>query len=288
MSRRQGDFPVVRTVGLPGHPFQDLYHSILKSSWLVYFTGFGVCFLAVNAFFALFYWLAPGAIANATPGSFGDAFFFSVQTLATIGYGSMAPATLYGHLVVTAEALVGMVGLAIVTGLTFAKFSRPTSRVIFSEKAVLGRRDDAPYLMFRMGNARSSTILEAQLRVILLAEETSAEGQTMRVMRELPLVRDRTAVFALTWTAMHPIDEKSPFFGDGAIQALRAKKAELFLTLSGLDETFSQTVHARYRYELDDLAENALFRDVVSVGADGARLLDYAHFHEVVPLGDPG
>src|SRR5262245_5931787 len=129
--------PPVRAVGLPSAPFQDLYHSILTCPWWVYFTGFVVLFLGMNGVFAVLYACAPGCIANAEPGSFRDAFFFSVQTLATIGYGAMAPATMYGHVVVTIEALVGLLGVAIVTGITFAKFSRPTARVLFSEKVVL-------------------------------------------------------------------------------------------------------------------------------------------------------
>ena len=283
---KQNEFVPVRTVGLVRHPFQDLYHSILTCSWWQYFGGFGLIFVFANTVFACLYLLEPGSIANATPGSFRDAFFFSVQTLATIGYGAMAPATLFGHVVVTLEALTGMLGIAIVTGITFAKFSRPTARVVFSKRVVVSRRNGVPHLMFRMGNARRNMILEAQLRVIVLVEDISTEGAVMRAPIELPLVRDRTAMFVMTWTAMHAIDEKSLFFGPDAMTRLRKKRAEIFLSLNGMDETFAQPVHARCRYALDDIAQDARFKDVLRILEDGTREIDYRNFHDVVPLDE--
>jgi inward rectifier potassium channel len=282
MAQNETRFPPIRAVGLPRSPFQDLYHSILTCAWWVYFGGFVGMFLSVNAVFAGLYLLAPGCIANATPGSFGDAFFFSVQTLATIGYGAMAPATRYGHVIVTIEALVGLLGVAIVTGITFAKFSRPTARVIFSDKAVLASRNGVRHLMFRMANARRNMLVEAHLRVAVLLEEVSAEGQVLRTPHEIPLVRDRTALFMLSWTAMHKIDEKSPFFGDDWRTRLAAKKGELFLSLVGTDETFAAQIHARKRYALDDIVTDAHFKDVLVIHEDGTRVIDYRNFDEVV------
>src|SRR5262249_27446636 len=158
-------------------------------------------FFATNTFFALLYMSAPGSVLNARDGSFEDAFFFSVQTLATIGYGVMSPGTRFGHIVVTLEALTGILGVALITGLTFAKFARPTARALFTEKAVFSRRNGVPHLMFRMANWRRNMVVEAQLRVILPAEEKTAEGETMRKVTELALVRDRTPMFSLTWNA---------------------------------------------------------------------------------------
>jgi len=135
-----------------------------------------------------------------------------------------------------------------------------------------------------MGNARSNMILEAQLRVFLLMEEITSEGTFMRRPIDLPLVRDRTAMFSMSFTAMHAIVEGSPFFGDDAMEKLRAKKAEIFLTFVGTDETFAQTVHARCHYWLDDIVPNAHFKDVLTVSADGTRLVDYRHFHDVVKI----
>jgi inward rectifier potassium channel len=276
----------VVAVGRPRAPLADIYHSLLGLKWWQFFLAVGVGFVAANAVFALAYALVPGSIANARPGSFEDGFFFSVQTMATIGYGLMAPATRFGHLLVTIEAIIGVLGFALVTGMTFARFSRPTARVLFANAAVIGPRDGVPHLMFRMANARHNAIVEAQLHVLLLMEEVSREGQVLRRPYELELVRDRNSMFVLTWTAMHKIDESSPFFGPDARARLRARKAELFLTLTGIDETISQTIHARCNYQLDAIVENAYFADVLTVQADGTRVIDYGKFHDVVPTNE--
>ncbi len=274
----------IRTIGRKRAPYDDLYHSVLTSSWWLFFALVALAFISANALFAVGYLMQSGSIANAREGSFQDAFFFSVQTMATIGYGGMAPATLFGHIMVTFEAIVAMLGVALVTGITFAKFSRPTARVLFADKAVIAPRDGVPHLMFRMANWRRNTILEAQLRVILLVEETTPEGQVMRRPMELSLVRDRNPLFLMTWTAMHRIGEESPFHGADALARLRARKAELFLSLMGTDETFAQTVHARRGYRLSDIVVGAQFADVLTFLEDGTRVIDYRPFHDVVPL----
>jgi inward rectifier potassium channel len=277
-------FPAIRTIGRKWAPHEDLYHSVLTRSWWEFVAMVAGAFVLANAFFGVLYALQPGSIANARSGSFEDGFFFSVQTMATIGYGGMAPATLYGHMLVTCEAIVAMLGVAVVTGVTFSKFAKPTARVLFADKIVLGPRDGVPHLMFRMANWRRNTILEAQLHVILLLEEISQEGHVMRRPMDLSLVRDRNPLFVMSWTAMHRIDEKSPFYGPDAIEKLRKRKGEIFLSLMGIDETFAQTVHARRGYKLSDIVMNAHFADVLSISDDGTRLLDYRAFHQVVPV----
>jgi inward rectifier potassium channel len=237
-----------------------------------------------NMLFAWLFLAEPGAIANVRPGSFEDAFYFSVQTLATIGYGGMYPVTRFAHLVVTFEALTGIMSVAVVTGLTFTRFARPTARVLFSEKVVLARRDGVPHLMFRIANWRRNQISEAHLHVVLMATERTREGEVLRRQTDLPLLRDRTAVFALSWTAMHVVDEQSPFHGEGALERLRAQKAELFLSLTGMDETIGQTITARHGYTLDDIVTDVRFADVLTIHPDGTRVIDYRRFHEVVPL----
>jgi inward rectifier potassium channel len=282
--RNASTFFRIRAVGQKWAPYEDLYHSVITMSWWSFFVMVALGFIAANALFAVAYLLQPGSIAGASSGSFSDAFFFSVQTMATIGYGTMAPATLFAHIMVTFEAIITMLGVALVTGVTFSKFSRPTARVVFSEKVVLGPRDGEPHLMFRMANWRGNMILEAQLRVILLVEETSLEGHVMRRPLDLPLVRDRNPMFVMTWTAMHRIDDASPFYGPDAMVRLRERKAEIFLSLMGIDETFSQTVHARRGYKLSDIVLNAHFADVLSVAEDGTRQIDYRTFHDVIPV----
>lgn len=284
MTTRRGEFPQIQAIGHRSPFYEDIYHSILTRPWWQFFLVACGVFLGVNAIFAGLYTAQAGAIANARSSSFEDAFFFSVQTMATIGYGGMAPATRFAHIIVTVEALTGTLYTALLTGLTFAKFARPRARVLFSEKAVVAPRNGVPHLMFRMANWRRNNIVEAQLRVVLLVIERTTEGEEMRRPIELPLVRDRNAVFILTWSAMHRIDETSPFYGPDAAERLRAMGAQIFLTITGTDETIGQTVHARYAYDLNDILWDWRFVDVLRVLPDGTRIIDYARFHEVSPI----
>lgn len=277
-------FAGVVTRGQERRLHEDFYHSVLTWKWWQFFAFVACAFLGINLVFAFLYTLEPGAIANARDGSLEDAFYFSVQTFATIGYGGMMPATRFAHFVVTLEAISGILSGALITGLTFAKFARPTSRVLFSEKIVIAPRNGVPHLMIRMANWRRNMVVEAQLRVLILVDDVTAEGERLRRPVEVPLVRDRTAMFILSWTALHTIDEKSPFYGPDAIAKLRAKRAEIIVTLSGLDETIGQQITARYRYQLDDIITDARFVDVLSLRDDGTRLLDYSKFHEVEPI----
>ena len=140
-----------------------------------------------------------------------------------------------------------------------------------------------PHLTFRVANWRHNLVTEAQLRVILLVSEQTREGETLRRQIEVPLVRDNTPLFALTWTVLHLVDGRSPFFGADALSRLRAASAEIYVTLTGLDEAMGQ-IHAQHSYRLDDIVTNMRFVDVLKVRPDGTRELDYRHFHDVVPL----
>jgi len=278
----------VRTHGQDVPLFEDVYHRVLAMPWWRFFAYVGATWVGVNLVFALLYAAVPGCVSGAAPGNLEDAFYFSVQTFATIGYGAMAPATRFGHVVVVCEALVGTLGIALVTGVTFAKFARPTARVLFASKAVVHIRDGVPHLVFRLANWRGNMVVEGQLHVSLLKRVTTREGDVIRIPVELPLVRDRTAMFALTWVPMHRIDEKSPLWGGlEARDRLLAEGAEIFLSFSGMDETLGQSIQARYRYRLDDIAYNARFADVLTIEPDGTRIIDYAHFHDIEPLGRP-
>jgi inward rectifier potassium channel len=277
---RGGQSNVVR-LGQRPSLVRDLYHSLITRSWPVLFLLVAAMFLTINSLFALAYLARDGAIANARPGSFADAFFFSVHTFATIGYGTMSPAGLYGNLVVTVEALFGLLGFALATGLVFAKFAQPTAHVLFSRRAVIALRDGRPALMFRMANERANEIVEAHLRVVLVRDERSAEGETIRRLIDLPLLRDQTPLFSLTWTAVHPIDAASPLRSETAA-TLAACEGEIIVVLTGIDATFSQTVHARHSYGYDEIVWNGRFTDVLSTLPDGRRAIDYSRFHEVV------
>jgi inward rectifier potassium channel len=262
--------------------FGDLYHFLLTSSWPRLLGVLALAFVGANTVFALAYVDLPGSIENARPGSFADAFFFSVQTMGTVGYGKMVPATLAGNVLVTIEVVTGLVGMALFTGLAFAKFSRPTARVLFSSRAVVAPFDAVPSLMFRMANARGNTIVEAQVHVVLARNETTAEGDRMRRFHDLELARRQSALFALSWTAIHPITAASPL-RDATPASLAAADAEVVVTLLGFDDHFAQTVHARHRYRADEILWNARFADILFT--DGGRRVDYARFHDVLPLG---
>jgi inward rectifier potassium channel len=263
--------------------WRDPYHLMLTVPWTGFLGMTALLYVAVNTLFAIAYLLGGDGIANATPGSFVDAFFFSVQTLASIGYGAMYPKSLYANVLVTIEAMVGLVGIAVMTGLAFARFSRPTARVIFSQTAVVNPYDGMPMLMFRAGNRRRNQILEAQMQVYLMRDEVSAEGQTMRRFYDLKLMRSRTPSFTLSWTAMHPIDQDSPLYGVSP-EALEAMKVSIVASLSGIDETVVQVIHARQIYAARDVLWNHRFVDIFYETPDGHRYIDYSYFHETVPL----
>ena len=262
----------------------DLYHTLLTIPWSGFFAVLAVSYVVFNLAFGACYLLVPGGIANARPASFADAFFFSVQTMATIGYGQMYPQSLAANLLVSVEVLLGMSGLALATGLIFARFSRPTARVMFSEVAVVTVHDGVPTLMFRAANQRRNQILEAQVSVSLLRDEQTAEGTPMRRFHDLALVRSRTPMFLLTWTVMHRIDERSPLFG-ATPQSLAADGVELVVTMVGLDTSASQTVHARYSYLADEIVWNRRFVDILSFHPDGTRIVDYRRFHDLADAG---
>lgn len=268
--------------------WRDRYHTMLTMSWLAFFSWTAFVYLAANALFALGYWLGlpltgEAAIANADPHSFADAFFFSVQTMAAIGYGAMHPQTLYANILVTIESLVGLMAIAMVTGLTFARFSRPTTRVMFSTVVVIAPYDGVPTLMFRAANQRRNRIIEAQLSMTLVWNEVSSEGHAMRRFYDLALVRSQTPVFALTWTVMHAITPESPLYGMTEADLVETD-TELVITLTGLDETLSQMVHARHSYGPTDILRNMIFVDLFTHLPDGRFAIDYARFHQVQPV----
>lgn len=275
----------VLAVGLRRAPLADLYHSLITWSWARLFASMGVAYVAVISAFALVYLaLGDGAIEHARLESFEDAFFFSFQTMATIGYGHMVPKSTAANLVSVVQVMIGLAGTAVSTGLVFAKFARPTARVLFSRVAVVTAFDGQPALLFRVANERANQIVEAQLNVALLLDEVTAEGEHVRRAYDLALRRDRSLLFSLTWLAVHPIGPGSPLHGLTAAR-LRAGAATLIVSLTGLDEHLGQLVHARHVYAADEILFGQRFVDVIEVLPDGGRLIDYRRFHEVTPEG---
>jgi inward rectifier potassium channel len=275
----------IHVIGGQGGGFRDFYHAVLTIPWWGFFVALVCIYFSANLIFATLYWLDPGGVANARPGSFLDAFFFSVETISTIGYGAMTPSDLYANVVMTAEAFSGLGLVAIATGLIFSRVSRPTARVVFSRVAVVTTFDGAPSLIFRAANQRGNQILEAEAFVDLLSQVETVDGHSMRRFERLGLVRSRHPMFALTWTLIHVIDETSPLFGATA-ESLLAQGAEIMVSLSGVDEIFAQRIYARYSYLPDEIVWNRRLADVLTMGEDGRRVVNYDNFHKLMDAPD--
>ena len=264
-------------------PENNFYHWLLGTTWLKFLLLVILVYLGANLFFAVAYLACgPGAISNTDPNSLAEVFFFSVQTMATIGYGRMTPIGTWPNAIVTFEAFFGIVYSALTTGLAFARFTRPTAGVRFSKVAVVGNHDGIKTFKFRVANDRSSHIVEAQLRLWLIAESMTSEGERYRRSVELQLHRSESPVFSLTWTAMHSIDETSPlseYLGKHAIE----KQWHLLITFTGYHESLANQVYARHVYLPKDVQQNATFIDIVTVLPDGDRIIDLTNFEKWLP-----
>lgn len=271
------------TQGLRPAVFQDLYHFFMTVSWPQLFATIAAFFLSFDVLFGYLYYLVPGCIANLNPPGFAGAFFFSVETLATVGYGEMHPQTLYGHVVSMIEIFVGLMTLALITGLMFARFSRPRARFLFAANAVVRPMDGKLTLMFRAANARLNVIQEASAQLRMMRDEVTEEGFRIRRITDLPLVRAQHPAFILGWNIMHVIDDGSPLKGQSA-DSLNAAATVFILSLSGTDVTTGQMLMARNEYPSTAIRWNQSFRDVLEVDDDGTLQIDYRKFNEVEPL----
>jgi len=270
----------VTVIGARASFGRDLYHWFLRQRWSVSLLVIAAGFLVVNAVFATAYYVT-GGIEGST--GWVDDFYFSVQTSATVGYGGMAPKTGLANAMMIAESVASLIVTAVATGLVFSKFSRTTARIRFGARAVIAPLDGVPTLMFRVGHERSGAMIETTIRVTLSRTETTKEGERYYRMYDLPLVRDRTPALTRTWTVMHPVTEWSQIRGMDAASAA-AWEIELLVTVTGLDETSMQTVHARWVYDHTDLAWGHKLAEVLSERADGSVVIDLRNFDAVVPL----
>ena len=262
--------------------FFDFYARLLRAPWhqvILLFAGF---YAVANALFAGLYLLAGDAVQNARPGSFLDAYSFSVQTMATIGYGAMSPRGVAGNALVLVESFTGLVALALATGIVFSKFARPRAGILFSNLAIISEHNGVPSLMLRIANSRGSDIADAAVRLTALLSETTAEGQSMRRFHDLALVRDRSPLLLMSWLVIHPIDEKSPLHGKrgGDWQDI-----QIYASVTGIDGVYGQTVYAYHLYIADHLVHGGQFADVIRRLPDGRRELDLRKFHDVVAPG---
>ena len=256
-----GSFNVERR-GLRVASSLSLYHTLLTTTWTRFMGLVVALYLLLNGVFAVaFVACGPGALVGGGEPGLLRAFFFSVETFSTIGYGIVSPTGLAANLVVTAEALVGLLWLALATGLLFARFSRPTARILFSRQAVVAPYRGGTAFEFRIANARSSQLIEVEAKV-LFARFEQAGGRAVRRFYPLALERDSVVFFPLAWTIVHPITESSPLHGLTA-DDLRASDAEFLVLLSGIEEAFAQRVHARSSYKGDEIVWGARFADIL-------------------------
>jgi inward rectifier potassium channel len=279
-------FPTGRqiiTYGLPRRPWQDLYHLLMTMSWPRLFASYAGFFIVFNLLFAAAYQLRPNGVANLNPAGYWGRFFFSVETLATVGYGDMHPQTVYAHVIASIEIFTGMMSLALITGMMFARFSRPTARILFARRAVVRQFDGRPTLMLRAANERQNVIMEASAQLRLLRDEQTVEGSRIRRIYDLPLRRSEQPTFIFGWTLLHVIDESSPLHG-ATRESFAESKAYLLLTIGGTDETTGQTLMSRQEYFSPSIHWNHGFVDIFTSGEDGIDRFDYSKFHDVAPL----
>jgi inward rectifier potassium channel len=277
--------PSFTTIGLPRSFWRDLYHRILAMRWRWFFLGAVIAYSGMHVVFAALFTAQPGSIGH-SDGSYLSAYFFSVQTMMTIGYGGMTPATTWANVIVTVEAFIGLLFTAMLTGLVFAKFTKPTASVLWSKVATISMHEGKPTLMIRMANARGNRIVEAAVSMTAAVTGVTKEGETFRKLHDLHLVRRSSPIFSISFTAMHVLDASSPLHGETE-ESLQKKALEIISILSGLDETSGQTVHARTSHAASDIRIGHRFADIITVEPDGNRVIDYTRFHDTKPAPLP-
>jgi inward rectifier potassium channel len=258
---RDGSFNVART-GIKRYSTINLYHWLLTMSWQKFMLIFVGIFLGINFLFAIAFSLCgSSALADVsnqpTQNIFLRSFFFSVQTFATIGYGTLHPNGLAANILVTIESFIGILTQAFVTGMLFARFSRPTARIRLSDIAVIAPYKDVTGLMFRLVNERMNQLIELEAKFAFARFEIE-DGKPVRKFDALVLERQRVSFFPLAWTVVHPIDKNSPLFGLTEKDLIESD-AEFLILLTATDETFAQNVHTRSSYKANEVIWNAKF-----------------------------
>src|SRR5712675_621841 len=257
----------------------DISHRCMTASWPSFIIGAALVFIVFNAVFALFYRIGDQPISNVPGGAYIDYLYFSIETLSTAGYGDMHPQTHYGHFIATVELFTGIFSMSLMTGLIFARFSRPNARLLFADHPVISDHEGKPTLMIRFANERHNIIGNATARLWLLRNETSLEGREARRFYELPLVRNEHPALALSWTLYHVLSGESPLSGLDA-NDLEASGVSLVLVVSGYDVVAAQIVHARKSYDHSDIRFGQRYADILDTTEDGRIKIDYGRFHE--------
>jgi inward rectifier potassium channel len=272
----------LRKRGAARYDWRDPYHFFVSITWPKFALLFLLLNLGINVLFAGLYLLQPGSIANARPGVFSDVFFFSMETLATVGYGAMSPATLYGHSIAAAEIICGMAFSAIMTGLTFVRFSRAKAKILYADRPVVATRNGRPTLMIRIANGRPGMLVGAKAELGALIGEQTQEGQFFRRIHDMKLMRGRLHMFPLTWTLMHEIDEASPLYGlDGA--QLVDRDFRMFVSVTAHDYALGADVYDAKTYAADDIAWGMRYADAVSIDEAGRTIADLSRLSLIEP-----
>lgn len=288
--RPDGSFNVVR-VGNGLWASLNIYQHMITASWPLFFTYVGIFYVIANAIFAsLFVWAGPEAIQGGETGGPGarwhNAIFFSVQTIATIGYGQMTPHGTFANTLVAVEALTGLMGFALVTGILFARFSRPSALILRSQVAIIAPYQGGAGLMFRVANGRTVQLLDLHVTVTYSWMAETGDGRRVRRFTPLPLERDGVALLPTQWVVVHPVNENSPFHGASQSEIL-AGDPEIFVTVSAVDETFSQTVYTRFSYAAQDIVRGARFVDLFGNTPDGTLTVDLRKLSQIEPVDLP-
>jgi len=269
--------------GQDGSRWTDFYHLILTATWLEFFGGLFVFFVGLNFIFALLYLADPSGLAHSRHGNFWDVFLFSFETIASINYTGFAPQSTYANIIVAIQGFFALLTTALFTGVMFARFSRPFARIVFSRCALVLPFDGVPTLMFRVANQRGNSIVDAEVRLTMAKQQTSREGIVMRRFEDLKPMRQRSSLFALSWTIMHRIDRHSPLYGMTP-DKWREQQIEVVVMLSGLDEALADRIYARHSYSAEDIVWDHKFVDVLSFTEHGRRVVDLTRFHDTEPL----
>ncbi len=262
--------------------WRDAYHWILSLTWPRFTALIAAAYVGINLIFAVLYTVGGASISGMTPGSFPQAFFFSVQTLATVGYGHMYPQTAYGHVVTTIEIISGMFWLAVMTGLIFVRFSRPTARILFSKAMVIAPFNGQPTLMMRVANLRHHSMVEAEFRIVFSRDEPTLEGDVVRRFYPLKLDFDRAIIFPAALTLRHFIDEKSPLHGANR-ETLEACDAFLIASVVCIETVIPAAVQSQQDYSWEDIRFGQRFVEVYEEKQDGRLIVDYGRLHETEP-----
>jgi inward rectifier potassium channel len=269
----------------PSSIADDAYHLLRTMSWQRALGLFVLLFLVSNLVFAAILYFGHAKIANST--GFVDCYWFSVQSMGTIGYGYLFPEDNLANTIVTFETIYSILLTALVTGMFFARFSTPSARVMFSKVALIGDHDGQRVLQFRMANERTTAIVEATVHAYITREEKLKNGETMRRVYDMKLRRSTSPVFALSFLVVHPIDEESPLYGITP-ETLAQGAINVIVTFTGIDDQLATNVHARYVWGTEDIRFDHKFADLFKVDPDtGARYLDLAPMHDTVPLAPP-